>query len=67
MDSTKNWVEKRENPDQNISDEATAADMARVFALKTALLIESRIEHECEVPNWYDSCPLLLNQRISAR
>jgi hypothetical protein len=32
---------KRENPDPNISDEAIAADIARVVAVKTALLIES--------------------------
>jgi hypothetical protein len=37
MDSTKNWVEKRENPDQNISDEATAADMAPSLCGKNSI------------------------------
>jgi hypothetical protein len=56
---------KRENPDQNISDEAIAADIARVVEVKTALLIESHLEHECDAPNWYDRRPPIMNERAA--
>jgi hypothetical protein len=54
---------KRENPDQDLSDEAIAGDIARVIAVKTALLSERHAEYECDAPNWYDRRPPLMNER----
>lgn len=54
---------KRENPDQDISDEVIAADIARVVAVRTAMLSEGRPEHECDAPTWYERRPPLMNER----
>jgi hypothetical protein len=43
--------------------EAIAADIARVVAVRTALPAESRQEHECDVSDWYERRPPLMNER----
>jgi hypothetical protein len=54
---------KRENPSHLNSDEAIAADIARVVAVRAALRAESCQEHACDVSNWYERRPPLMNER----
>jgi hypothetical protein len=54
---------KRENPSPVNSDEAIAADIARVVAVKTAFPYKSYPEHQCDTPNWYQRRPPLMNER----
>ena len=54
---------KRENPLHLNSDDAIAADIARVVAVRAALPAESCQEHECDVSNRYERRPPLMNER----
>jgi hypothetical protein len=54
---------KRENPSHLNSDDAIAADIARVVAVRAALPAESCQENECDVSNWYERRPRLMNER----
>ena len=54
---------KRENRSHLNSDEAIAADIARVVAVRAALPAESCQEHKCDVSNWYERRPPLMNER----
>jgi hypothetical protein len=44
---------KREKPSPVNSDEAIAADIARVVAVRTAFPYKNFSKHECGAPNWY--------------
>jgi len=51
----------------NLTDAAIAVDIARVVAVKTALLIETHLEHECDAPNSHGSRPQLVRNEIRLR
>jgi hypothetical protein len=54
---------KRENRSHLNPDEAIAADIARVVAVRAALPAESYQEHECDASDWYERRLPLMNER----
>jgi hypothetical protein len=56
-----NW--KEENPDQTVSDQSIAADIARVVAVATAFPGANQRECECDKPRWLEQRAPVMNTR----
>jgi hypothetical protein len=54
---------KEENPNQKVSDESIAAEIARVVVMDTAFPGTNRPECEFDGPNWLERRPPVMNAR----
>jgi hypothetical protein len=54
---------KEENPDQGMTDESIAAEIARVVAIYTAFAEVDLQEYEFEQPRWLQQRALVMNTR----
>jgi hypothetical protein len=54
---------KEENPDQTVSDQSIAANIARVVAVATAFPGSNQPACECEAPRWLEQRAPVMNAR----
>jgi hypothetical protein len=54
---------KAENPDQDVTDQAIAADIARVVAANALFTFPNRIQYEFDEPKWVQQRHPVMNAR----
>lgn len=54
---------KAENPDQNVSDQSIAADIARVVAANALFTFPDRAQYEFDEPKWVQQRHAVMNAR----
>jgi hypothetical protein len=54
---------KAENPDQSVTDQSIAADIARVVAVDAIFSFPNRLEYEFDEPKWLEQRHPVMNAR----